>query len=312
MKSISLFFSKNYWKYIFSLKKTLTILLNTLGVIWLLVEPLSFFSQDLADFFKLHWLWLFGIGVIWAIYECWPQTEFCNKIANRDIHIQISIGDLFKYEGDLIIPINTSFDTSFEDGLIAINSTQGQFTKKYFNEPRYLEQDIQVHLNNQAPILELPTKLKGNKFRYEIGKVLKLKLPKEENKFAYISAIADMNDSGVAATNFDNILVSLGSLWEFVMHKGEFGTLNIPVFGTGRGRVMESRETIIKAIIHSFISSISSGRRFCNKLNIVIYPKDFADNKINIKELCDFLRLKCEHYEHDSNSNTIPKGQGIV
>lgn len=308
MKKVNLLFSKNYWLYIFSIKKTANAILGTLGVIWLLVEATSFFSEDLSKSFKSHWTWLLLIGLIWIIYENWPQTEFCYKLKDRDIRIQLSIGDLFKYPGDLIVPTNSSIDTSFDDNLISKNSTQGQFTLKYFKESRFLEQDIQIYLAGRIPSEMLPDKKKGNKYRYEIGEVIKLKLP--EDKFAYLPISSNINNEGIASTNFDNILVSLGKLWEFLIEKGELSELNIPILGTGRGRILEDRETIIRTIILSFISATSSSKKFCNKLNIVIHPKDFSEHQINIKELKDFLRLKTIYYQHDTKISGTGQGLG--
>jgi hypothetical protein len=307
MKKIKLLGSKNYWRYIFSLKKTANAILGTLGVIWLLVEASSFFSVDLSNFFKAHWLWLLILGVVWVIYENWPQTEFCYKLKDRDIRIQLSIGDLFSYPGDLIIPTNSSLDTSFNENLISKESTQGQFTIKYFKEARYLEQDIQLSLAGKQPVEQLPDKKKGNKYRYEIGEVIKLTLP--EDKFTYLPITSHINNEGIAYTNFDNILVSLGKLWEFLIEKGELNELNMPVIGTGRGRILETRETIIKTIIYSFISATTSSKKFCNKLNIVVHPKDFSDHEINIKELKDILRLKTIYNQYDTK--TVGTGQAV-
>lgn len=307
MTRLKILFTVNYWKYIFSIRKTVNAILGTFGIIWLLVEATSFFSNNISQLFKENWEWLLIIGAVWIIYENWPKVDFCYKLKDRDIRIQISIGNLFDYKGHLVIPVNTSFDTSFDNGLIAKSSTQGQFTIRYFKEPRYFDQDIINALRGEVPILQLPDKVKGNKFRYEIGKVLKIEL--ENDKYAYLSASSDMNNNGVSSTTFDNILISLGSLWDFVSTKGESGEISIPVLGTGRGRIIESRETVIKAIVHSFISATSTGKRFCDKLNIVIHPKDFADHQIDINELCDFLKLKCKHYKHDTNTKGI--GQGI-
>ncbi len=307
MTTIKLLCSSNYWKYLFSIRKTINAVLGTLGIIWLLVEFSSFFSTELSIFFKQHWLWLLLIALIWIIIENWPQTEFSFPLKNRDIKISLLIGDLFNHDGHLVIPINTSFDTSFEGDLISRNSTQGQFTIKYFKEPRFLDTDIQTSLTGLQPIEQLPNKAKGNKFKYEIGKVIKLKL--QNDRYAYLSASSDINDHGVAQTSFDNILTSLASLWEFIVQKGESGEILIPVLGTGRGRVLERRETIIKAIVNSFIAATSSGKKFCDKLIIVIHPKDFKEHQIDIKDLCEFLRLRCQHYEHDSRSKGV--GQSI-
>lgn len=249
-----------------------------------------------------------NFGIIWIIYENWPKTEFCFKLNNRDIRIQISIGNLFDYKGHLVIPINTSYDTSFENDLIVKTSTQGQFTIKYFKEPRYLDQDITTALAGEQPLTQLPQKNRGNKFRYEIGKVLKLKL--ENDKYAFLPAISDMNENGVASTTFDNIQLSLGSLWSFVSSYGESGQINIPILGTGRGRLIESREKVIKAIVDSFISATTeTERRFCDKLNIVIHPKDFSEHQIHIDKLIKYLELRCDFYEYDTKR--IGTGQTI-
>lgn len=307
MKKIKLLGSKNYWRYIFSWKRTVNAVLNTLGIIWLLVEVTSFFSNSLSIFFKTHWLWLLIIGLVWVIYENWPQTEFCYKLKDRDIRIQISIGNLFDYSGDLIIPINSSLDTSFNENIISKSTTQGQFTIKYFQEPKFLDQDIQIYLGGRQPAENLPDKKRGNKFRYDIGEVIKLKLPID--KFAYLSISSNMNNEGIASTNFDNVLICLGKLWEFLNTSGELSEINMPIIGTGRGRILETRETIIKTIVTSFISATSSSRKFTTKLNIVIHPKDFSEHEINMKELNDFLRLKSIYYQHDTN--TTGTGQAV-
>jgi hypothetical protein len=307
MNALRLLVSGNYWKYLFSIRKTTNAILGTLGIIWLLIESTSYFSNDISNFIKEHWFWLLLIALVWIIIENWPQTIFTYQLKNRDIKIQLVIADMFKCDGNIVVPINTSFDTSFDNDLISKNSTQGQFTLNYFKEPRFLDTDIQTALTGQQPLEMLPNKNIGNKFKYEVGKIIKLKV--KNDKYAYLIAISDINDHGVAHTTFDNVLTCLASLWDFIVHKGDSGEILIPVLGTGRGRILETRETIIKAIVNSFIASTSNGKRFCDKLSIVIHPRDFKEHRIDINDLCDFLKLRCQHYEHDSRNKGI--GQSI-
>ena len=294
MKGLALLFTANYWIYIFSFQKVIKDALTAIGTMWLLIEVMSFFSKQVEDNLKNHVWLLIAIGILYVLWENWPKTLYIYRLKEKDISIQLSIGNLFAYDGDLVIPINTSFDTSFENDLISPKSTQGQFTKKYFAESRFLDQDITTALGGEPPIQELPNKTRGKPVRYEIGKVLKLKLT-NWNKFAYLVASADMNDDGTSFTTFDNILTSLANVWEFIRNKGECDEINIPIIGSGRGRVLESRATIIKAIVHSFISSTTSATRFCNKLNIVIHPSDFRKYQIDIRDLAEFIRLKTIH-----------------
>src|ERR1700735_3273770 len=109
MKGLKLLFSKNYWLYIFSLKKLVTDALSTIGTIWLFIEVMSFFSTELSDWFKKHWIELLIAGALYVVVKNWPKTHYCFKLKEKDISIQLSIGDLFSYSGDLVIPINTSF-----------------------------------------------------------------------------------------------------------------------------------------------------------------------------------------------------------
>lgn len=307
MNNFKLLFSKNYWKYIFSIKTFRSSLLSIFGIIWLIVEAVSFFSVEVSNYFKSHWHSLTVIGLLILIYENWPKSNFKFIIKDRDINVHLSIGDIFSYEGDIVVPSNTSFDTSFENDLISKNSIQGQFTLKYFPVNTNLAKIIKDELDGIEYSKILSEKVKGNKFCYEIGNIVKLKL--HEGKYAYMLAMADMNNEGVASTTFDNVLSSLASLWNFISTKGEDGIVNIPVLGTGRGRLKEDRTSVIKAIIHSFISASILDNRFCKTINIVINPSDFNEFKIDIKDLCDFTKFLCENH-HYTNPN-IGSGKSL-
>lgn len=294
---IKLLFSKNYWLYLFSFKTLFKDFFSILGLFWLIIQCINFVSTYWSEILKDCWIFLLFLSILIAIFKSRPKSKYCYKVKNKDLKIQISIGDIFNFSGDYVIPINTSLDTSFEKGLISKESIQGKFTIRCFKEPRFLDMEIQKYLSNYFTPTPRNNKLIGNKYSYKIGTVIKLNLVSNN---AYLLAISDMNDDGVASTNFDNILISLGSLWEYISNKGDINDINIPIIGTGRGRIRENREVIIKTIIHSFISANSTGRRFCNKLNIVIFPKDFFIHEIKINEIRDFLRIKCDHYEYET------------
>ncbi len=307
MNTIKFVLSANYWRYAFSLPKTLNAILGTFGIIWMLVEPLSFFSEPSSKFFKSHSTTLLCIGALWVLKTNWPKTRYEYTLKNTDVKVQLMIGDLFECDGDLVIPFNTSLDTSFEDGLIAKNSVQGQFTNRFYAQPNQLDNILRPMVQHLEPVEQLANKRKGNAVRYEMGTTLRVPIKGSRN--AYLTAIADMNDGGNASTSYDNILQSLGKLWEMIMTQGDLRQINVPVLGTGTGRLKETREKMIKTIASSFIAATSSGTRFTDKLNIVVSFSDYRRYNIDIDELRDFLRLKCNHYEYDSTGSGI--GQGI-
>jgi hypothetical protein len=307
MSRIRLILSLNYWRYAFSLSKTINAILGTFGIIWMLVEPLSFFSETAAQFFKSNVTIMLLGGMLWVLKTNWPKTLHVFVLKNTDVKVQLLIGDLFKCDGDLVIPFNTSLDTSFEDGLISRNSVQGQFTEKYFGQPDQLDEIMRPQVGKLQMVKQLADKHKGNPVRYEMGTILKIPISNSRN--AYLTAIADMNEGGNATTNYDNILLSLGKLWEYVMNQGDLHQINMPVLGTGTGRLKETREKMIKTIASSFIAATSSGIRFADTLNIVVSFSDYRKHNIDIDETCDFLRLKCNYYEYDKTVAGV--GQGI-
>lgn len=305
MRTIGLLFNKSYWKYVFSIKETMNAILGTLGLFWLLIEPVSFVFPNVGLWVRANWVFVFVAGGIWVAIVNRPRTRYVFKLKNTDISIALSIGDMFDEAGNMVVPINTSFDTSFEKNLISKKSVQGQFTIKCFPDPSHLASTIDQLLKLEMPPIPAPTKTMGNKHRYEIGKVLTVSIGGD--RYGYLLATGDMNDSGVASSTYENIMTSLGSLWEHLRERGDVEQINMPLLGTGRGRIKESRETIIKTIVHSFISATTATKRFVNCLNLVIFINDYAEAKINLKEITDFIRLKCLYYDYEISVRGLGK-----
>lgn len=53
---------------------------------------------------------------------------------------------------------------------------------------------------------------------------------------------------------------------------------------------------MIKEIIRSFVAACSE-RKFAKKLTVVVSPKDYHDNELDIYELGDFLKYACRYTE---------------
>ena len=68
----------------------------------------------------------------------------------------------------------------------------------------------------------------------------------------------------------------------------------MPVLGTGQAKINVSREAMIRAIISSFIPACSE-KKFCEKLTIVIRPKDYLEPSIDLQKLGDYLQHLCEY-----------------
>jgi len=241
---------------------------------------------------------LFGfIGIGVAVWMCKPKRTVAHKLNGRDVTIQISIGDMFTMPGALIIGSNTTFDTRISRELIAATSVQGIFTKRYYGDETQLDHELTTALEGHH-FTELIGKRAGKNKRYDFGTCARLN-PKART--AYFVAIADINEHGTAASNFDSLKESLSSLWVFIGTRGLKDSLVMPVLGTGFSRLSQTREEIVRETIRSFIAACSE-RTFADALTIVITPQDAVKHHISLDELGAFLSHECLYANFSSNN----------
>ena len=248
-------------------------ILHAFGILWLLIEISSFFNEPLSKAIKPFW-WIFLIiGIVIIIIRLLPRKKFTFHISGRDCRIEVVLGDIFKQEGSMVVGSNTTFEV--DPSIISLESIQGQFCERYYKDTGALKRSIEMQCPN------LPV---------EFGTTIKVK---GTGKTGYFCAIAELNQSNVAESNFENLRKSLGVLWNYISSHGEKGTINIPIIGSGFSRISEKREVIIKEIFSSFIAGITD-HSFCDCLRIVIYPNDIKKHTFNLEEFLEFVRYKAK------------------
>ena len=268
-------------------------LLASFGAIWLLTETVSFFSKDSELFLTTKGEWFFAVGFLVTCYLSRPKMVIGYQIKDRDITIEVHIANAFEVTGDLVVPINTTFDTDFDGRIPNAKSIQGEFTRRYYDsEVHHLDLDIDKALAKENyQYEELPEKRRGKKRQYPIGTVIQLQ--RKEQLF-YLVANSHINKDGVASTTIENLRESLAKLWYYISQKGSKSDIVIPLLGTGKGRLGEKREDIFLEIIRSFIASCSSSA-YCDKLVIAIYAPDVTNHKIDLNYLQVLLKYSCKY-----------------
>ncbi len=284
---------------LFSVRAT-TAVLSAFGALWLLVEITAFFleSTTAPEWLRDHW-WLFAIGGGGiAAAKCWPRLSVVHKLNGRDVTVEIAVGDIFSFPGALIVGSNTTFDTRVSPDLIAENSVQGAFTRKYFSDETQLDTELGAGLDSsRAGSLQGPRQ--GKALRYPIGTTVRLN-PK--GRTAYFVAIADINEHGVAESNFEKLQDSLAELWVYVGSRGLKEALVMPVLGTGFSRLTRTREEVVREIVKSFVAACSD-RVFADRLTIVLSPGDMAKYHMSLDELGAFLRHVCIYTNFSGDSH---------
>ena len=276
----------DFWRYSFRWRRAGNALLAACGALFLIVKILAFFSQEIGNSLKGHWLLFIIVAVLWALWCNRPVLEVACRLRNRDVTIRIAVTDLFSCGGALIIGTNTTFDTEISDALISASSVQGQFTNRYYSDIRHLDHDLDVELRNVPHKSASSTKI-GKHREYDIGTVVRLN---PQGRHVYMVAIARINNYGRAGAQFEDLQVSLATLWDFIAERGSMEPVAMPVLGSAFGRLIQTRADIIREIIKSFAAACAS-RQFCDRLTIAIPPRDFYQWTINLDELGDYLRL---------------------
>lgn len=282
-------------------------ILSVFGALWLIVEILSFFGKDeLSNNIKALWWVFLIIGIIFIIYYNRPITFYKYKVHNRDVSISIQIGDIFKKDAALIIPINSKLDCINNGVVQRSNSILRFFIDKYYNKTAsHLKSDIENQLEEENDWYSNYLSDEEQKI-YKIGTVLPIY--RNEKQF-YLLASSNLNEQGRSKTTSDDLRKALIELWSYLTIKGSKDNLIMPIIGTGRGRISLTREEVIKEIVLSFLASLSQDS-YCEQLIISIHPTDLKEYNIKLDELLDFIKLNCNNTSY-IQSNDIRTGTGI-
>ena len=281
---------------------------------WVVIEILSHFISAFGEWSRGN-LWLLsvlvGVGLLTAIFrflrKCAQMLSVSQKLSATDTLIEIRVDDIFNIEGAFVISTSTTFDTDLSDSSIS-ESVQEQFTRQYYGNIEHLDHNIEKELEDREYTV-IEDNRRGKKKRYEIGTVVKLQLQKQ---ITYLVAAADMNEHGRDSGSLEDMRKGLGNLWDYIGERGELVPLVMPVLGMGHARINVPREKMIREIISSFIAACSE-KKFCEKLTIVVWRKDYREHDINLQKLGDYLQHLCEYTDIRDKTDTgagkpIPQG----
>ena len=230
----------------------------------------------------------------------WKSLSFSCFLENADTKITLRVCDIFAQNGALVIPTNTTFDTSIDDEFISIKSVQGQYQEKYYrNALSNLNRGLSYSLQETSYILLYDGRLTNTK-RYPIGTTAKVSRGLQHD---YFLAIADINKHGKPENvTFENITTALVSFWQHLNEFGHIETIRMPIIGTGRAGLKDaSRDKIIQEIIFSFVLAARE-MKVTENLVICIHPADFAHKNLHWDDLCDYLKYTCKYQIHEQGA----------
>ncbi len=277
--------TRAYWRYALFSTEAIGKFFGVIGILYLcvdLADAFNIYKKDRHSYYGLIILILLALAYVLSTRR--PLSRISYKIPQKDLAIEVVIGDLFKIPGEIIISTSSTFDTDMASGLIAVSSLQGQLATNYFNGQTFeIDRQIEISLANENFIFN--AKRPGKKKEYPIGTVARVST---HSKNFYLVAMSHMEENRNAQSDLKIIDEALEKLWINLTSKAEVGDIVMPLMGTGRGRVSYPRKKMIERIAQSFTDACSE-RAFSNKLIIVVRPEDASKFSLNLFQVRDYL-----------------------
>lgn len=260
--------------------------------------------EKIIDFISWKYAFplFFGLGVVSYIIRVHPKQRFSAKVPNRDVTVKLTKGNILKKRNkSVIVPINNRFrvDPSKNSPLIESNSVLSQLVKKEFNsEPKELQNLISQQLReNKTP---------NNNGIYKWGEVISI-MGKKKKYYLFVNTL--LNEQNIPSCNEEILTTSLAKLWEHLSQGAGKEDFIIPLVGTGRGRINETREDVFKHILRSFLASLAN-TNFADSLTICMLRKDIKKCKINFTKQGEFMLQKVT--DANFSKNTSGKGSNLL
>lgn len=256
-------------------------------------------TQCLMDVLKAYTILFLiaGAGIVLFLHR--EKLEHSEYLGMKDTMITLKMADLLNIKDSaIVIPTNTTFDTTMDNCFISDKSIQGQFQKRMYGTDF---SELNVALKNSLEECYpdhfeiLTDRIRTNEKRYDIGTVAKVT---RQNQHYYFLAVADVSKSGKTENvTMANMTKALVGLWEYLAKEGHTEPITIPVIGTGRAGLQDGTfEEVIHETIFSFIT-MSQDEFISRKMTVCIYPPTLKDSNVTWERLCRYLDLECHFFE---------------
>ena len=233
-------------------------------------------------------------------------------LGGRDVTVAIRMADLLSLrETAVVIPTNTTFDTTMNGSFISEKSIQGQLQRKQYGADfSELDESIKKSLEEFYPdqYEVLNDRLKTNRRRYGIGTVARVT---RGGRHYYFLAVADVNRNGKPENvTMQSMVKALVGLWDFLSKEGHIEPIAVPVIGTGRAGLKDGTfENVVHETIFSFMAKVQE-EFVAKKMTVCIYPQALSEANVTWKELCDYLDLQCRFGDENQRHAALSGNAG--
>ena len=241
------------------------------GVLWTIIESVSYFFQDLTLTGWIKYASLVLISFVISGVSSRKKSKISFKIGNSDTTVELTFGDLFNSTSCKVISVNEFFDSELGDH-VSINSLHGYFIKNILNGVSTSFETLvdQSLIGYRSEDVE---RLSGRQKKYPIGTTAKVEI--NEQKY-FLVAIAHTNLEDLKAyADMHDLWNALDGLWQTARSASNGDSIALPLMGTGLAGIGLPPKQILNLILTSIFHETKK-QQICKKISIVIHS-NFKD-----------------------------------
>ena len=249
------------------------------------------------------------MAVILAVLMQGTFSSYSKKIKDTDISLSIRIGDIFKCDGEIIVPSNNLFTNHTR--IINTGSIQHQLAEraasKEFKGSEPLDDQIAAVLGSESfRSTAVPVgrqSLMGKEYDvYPFGTLLPVQLKKgRKTRIFHLVAMSKFVSEGKPTVSHQELCDSINNMW-FNIRRDKIvsDTLVIPVMGTGAAKMTAKPMHIVaKYILKTFADNAAD--LGIKELVLCVYPGDYLNDNLDIEELRSYIDYLCRFPDSEFN-----------
>ncbi len=214
-------FNKDLWKNYLSI-------LGTIGVFTSFLTIFITVPDDCKLSYGLIFLLIILLIYIFVLYKANHVSDI--RLNVNGLNVRINYGDIFNSKGLKLIPFNEYFDTQVDNIIIAENTLNGKFIKKYYPNVSNLDTQISSKLQLKS-FQKNESRALGKINKYELGTTIEV-----ADEFI-LTAFTHFDNENNAYLSKVEFLLCLNNMWKEINRIYAQRNINIPLLGSGISRI---------------------------------------------------------------------------
>lgn len=194
-----------------------------------------------------------------------PKSKIELKVPASDSSIEIKFGDVFKDDGNVVIPVNEYFDGLLGDH-VSERSLHGIFIRDVLGGQSGAFNDLVDHALNSVAA-QTVRRESGREKKYPIGTVACVDI----NDTRYLLAALSRTDldSLKASATVHELWDCLSGIWQGVRNFSNGNSVKVPLLGSGLSGVGLPPKNLIEIVVTSFIF-YTKKQKIADKVTLVL------------------------------------------